>query len=390
MSPARGASRRGARIGFALTILVGGASPRVLAEVKVDEAGKLAIGGDLRLRLEQDWDSQTSAGVEREDRLRARVRARLNLTYALTESLGFGVQVASGSDESQQSPHITSLDFDDNPTGAADFNFSKWYVRYRQDGLEAWAGRNSVPVWKPNELFLDDDVTPAGAALLYSAAAGEHGKLGFNGGYFSLPAGMRAFAGNLALGQVVWSHGPEGGTGLTLAAGGFLFDANPMDPNAGLFRQGNGGRDYTIWVGNAQLRHQVGGKPLAVGVDWMHNSESYSALDPDPFTAANRDETDGYDAYVTWGATAERGDWLFGVWYAHIEALAVNASFAQDDWVRWGSADQTDSSDFEGFELRAAVGLGQKQNVIARLYLVEAITSVQDGKRFRVDYNVSF
>jgi hypothetical protein len=34
--------------------------------------------------------------------------------------------------------------------------------------------------------------------------------------------------------------------------------------------------------------------------------------------------------------------------------------------------------------------LGQGQSVVARLYLVEAISSVQDGKRFRIDYNIGF
>ena len=58
--------------------------------------------------------------------------------------------------------------------------------------------------------------------------------------------------------------------------------------------------------------------------------------------------------------------------------------------MRWGSATQTDSSDLEGFELRAAYGLGGGQSVVARLYLVEAITSGQDGSRFRVDYNFKF
>jgi hypothetical protein len=381
--------RRGTLIVVAVAAAVCG-SAQLGADVELDEAGKLRVGGDFRLRLEQDWDSRTSAGVDRDDRLRARARARLSLDYALTDAVGFGVQMSSGSDESQQSPHVTLVDFDDNDTGAADFNLSRWFVRVERGSFTGWAGRNSVPVWKANELFLDDDVTPAGLALRYSTALGEHGKLGLNGGYFSLPAGMRAFAGNLALGQLVWSREAPGGVGLTLAGGYFVFDADAADPDAALLRQGNGGRDYAIWVGNAQLRRKLGGRPFAAGVDFMSNAESYSALDPDPFTAANRDETEGYDLYLTWGSTAERGDWQFGLWYARIEALAVNASFAQDDWVRWGSADQTDSSDFEGFELRASVGLGGKQNVVARLYLVDAISSVQDGNRFRVDYNLSF
>ncbi|MGB5474944.1 MAG: hypothetical protein WBQ78_15895 [Gammaproteobacteria bacterium] len=44
----------------------------------------------------------------------------------------------------------------------------------------------------------------------------------------------------------------------------------------------------------------------------------------------------------------------------------------------------------KGHELRAAYGLGDGMNLMARLYLVEAITSVEDGNRFRIDFNYSF
>ena len=111
---------------------------------------------------------------------------------------------------------------------------------------------------------------------------------------------------------------------------------------------------------------------------------------PNSVVQKKTEETDGYDAYLSWGGTGNKGDWRLGIWWAHIETLAVVASYAQDDWVRWGSATQTDSSDFEGFELRAAYGLGNGQNIVARLYLVEAITSGQDGSRFRIDYNFKF
>ena len=107
-------------------------------------------------------------------------------------------------------------------------------------------------------------------------------------------------------------------------------------------------------------------------------------------TASNEDETDGWDVYVKYGSTKNKGDWLLGYWYADIEQLAVNSSFAQDDWVRWGSATQTRASDFRGHELRAAYGLGGGMNLVARLYLVEAITTVEDGNRFRLDFNYKF
>jgi thiol-disulfide isomerase/thioredoxin len=355
-----------------------------------DGERKWKLSGDFRLRLEQDWDSQAADGAARQDRLRARIRARLGFAYDATRTLSFGLRLRSGADASQQSPHITILDFDDNNTGDAHFNFEHAYLRARHRGFEAWAGRNALPAWKPNELFWDDDVTPAGIGLTYGKAVGARGRVTLNGGYFALPAGMKAFTGNLAMGQVVFARQTAGGLGLTFAGGGFGMDANPADPSGDILRLGGGDRDYTIWVGNVQARVNLGGKPLAVGFDYMTNTEDYSASDADPYTRAHRDETDGYDAYVSWGGTAKKNDWLVGVWYSHIEALAVNASFAQDDWVRWGSATQTDASDLQGFELRGAVGLGQGQNIMARLFLVEAISSIQDGKRFRLDYNVGF
>ena len=54
---------------------------------------------------------------------------------------------------------------------------------------------------------------------------------------------------------------------------------------------------------------------------------------------------------------------------------------AQDDWVRWGSATQTDGSDAAGHEFRASYMVTPRLNLVARLFVVEAITSVQDDFR---------
>ncbi len=375
----------------AVSLLVVLHSSLTLAAVPVDDDGKLSFSSDFRFRLEQDFDSRRAGGSERADRLRARVRARLGLTYKASDALSFGLRLRSGSDGSQQSPHVTMVDFDDNDTGDADFNFDKWYLKAKRGNAWAWVGRNSLPIWKPNEMFWDDDVTPIGVGFGWSDEVGEKSRLSLNGGFFSLPVGMKKFAGEMYLGHLALATRTAAGVGLTLAGGGFFISANEHDVDAAGLRRGNGTRDYSIWVANFQAKlPDVGGRPLALGVDYMTNTETYSATDPDPFTAANRDQTDGYDAHLSWGGTSNRGDWRLGVWWAHIETFAVNASYAQDDWVRWGSATQTDSSDLEGFELRAARKLGGGQAIVARLYLVEAITSGQDGSRFRIDYNFKF
>ena len=82
---------------------------------------------------------------------------------------------------------------------------------------------------------------------------------------------------------------------------------------------------------------------------------------------------------------------------AWLEALAVNSSYIQDDWVRWGNANQVRATNLRGHELRAVYTFRPGMNLFARLFFVDAInllqpgdTALEDGKRFRVEYNISF
>ncbi len=380
-----------------LVCLAAGVVPA--AAIDVDDEGKLQVYGDFRLRAEADWDSMRTSGTERDDRNRIRIRARVGLNWKPLGGLSFGLRLRTGSDESQQSPHITIVDLDDNDTGAAQVNLDKWFVKGARGNVWGWAGRNSLPFWKQNEMFWDDDVTPAGVAGGLGHSFGERGTVNLNVGYFSLPVGMQAFSGNLGLGQVVYENGTDN-VSFTLAGGLLHMEANSLDSDASLLRNGNGLRDYSLVILGAQIKLKGGNRPLTFGVDYMDNGEDYLASDA--FGFANSDETDGHVLSIKWGSTSKKGDWLLGYWYAEIGTLAVNASFAQDDWVRWGSATQTDSSDLEGHEFRFAYGLGKVGNLVARLYVVESAdgfvisggspvpSSMQDGNRFRLDYNVKF
>ncbi len=343
-------------------LFAGSASPAIF------EKDGFKLYGDFRARLEADFDSNRADGTERDDRTRIRIRARIGLEYAASDRFTFGLRLRSGSDDSQQSPHITIVDFDDNDTGDAHFNFDKWFLKGEHGKGWGWIGRNSLPFWKQNELFWDDDVTPAGVAFGFRNDRGESG-LELNGGYFSLPAGMREFSGNLGLAQLVlWNSNVR-------IAGGLLdIDASPNDADGTLLLRGNGARDYQIWV----LSLQAGTGKWTFGIDGIHNGESY------PISEPLRDEVDGYVGSLEFNSG--RG-WQAAYIYAHIEALAINSSYAEDDWVRWGNATQTRASDLEGHELRFTRDIGPTQNLVFRLYLADAITSGEDGSRFRIDWN---
>jgi len=58
--------------------------------------------------------------------------------------------------------------------------------------------------------------------------------------------------------------------------------------------------------------------------------------------------------------------------------------------VRWGTSTQTRGSNFKGHEFRFAYGLSSKSDLTTRLYIADAITTVEDGKRFRMDFNKRF
>ena len=145
-------------LAVAASLLLAGAS-----RAAIFEQDGFTVYGDFRARLEADFDSQRADGTEREDRTRIRIRARVGLEFAASDRYTFGLRLRSGSDDSQQSPHITIVDFDDNDTGDANFNLDKWFVRAKHKRAYGWVGRNSLPLWKPNEMFWDDGRHPRGS-----------------------------------------------------------------------------------------------------------------------------------------------------------------------------------------------------------------------------------
>lgn len=317
----------------------------------------LGISGDFRGRLESDWDSSRSDGTRRDDRLRLRIRARIAMEYRVNKYVSFGARIRSGSNDSQQSPHITILDFDDNPNGDAHFNFDKWYLKYTFGDGEVWLGRNSIPFWRPDELVIDDDVTPAGFGFVY-----EWSNFTFNAGYFTNPAGIRDFTGNTGVAQVVYNTG-LGNTNLTFSGGIVDIKADPENPANHLLLDSNGKRDYTLWIGNAQASLTVlNNRPLLLQVELIHNSKSYWRDDSDSFTSLHRKERDGYVLSAVLGDTDDRNHWQLGYFYSYLKTFAVNNSYTQDDWLRWGSATQTRTSNFKWLN-RAVLGRGLSDTI---------------------------
>ncbi len=350
----------------------------------LDHNTNLTFYGDLRLRYEVDWDSQNAAGVPRDERHRGRLRARLGFNHRLSDDWSTGARVRTGDSRSQQSPHLTFVT-DDGDRDDLDFVVDRYFIQFKRAGVSAWGGRNTSPFWQQTELFWDEDVTPTGLAGSYDLNPGV-GKLSAIAGAFYLPDGGYDLNGQMLAGQLVY-RAPAGSGQLTLASGLNFLNG---ETGANNLRNRNGARDYLIGSAGAQWGVRWKNIPVTVGADVYYNFENYNAADVAPFPAADDDEVLGYVFSIQLGQLQERHDWLLGYYYAHIETFAVNASYAQDDWIRFGSGAQTDASDFEGHEIRLGYALSKKINLLARLYVVDAITTRQDGNRFRVDLNWRF
>lgn len=364
---------------------------RTLAQTPI---GPLKYKADLRVRYELDYDSQRANGTMRDDRHRARTRARIELNLTPDEGgWSIGTRLRTGNHRSQQSPHLTFLT-DDGDTDSFDAVLDKYFVKY-QPGSDVdswvWAGRNSFPFWTPNELFWDDDVTPTGIAGRLETDLSTHGSLRTTVGAFLLPDGGWGTHQPMIGGQVKWVSPPlcdDCELKVEVAPGFFYMFEEQDDPENLL--DGNGQREYAIAALNAAASAKFRERTVSVGADIYKNFSNYSVGPGDPFvTSRNRDEDFGYVLYASADLDPD-GKFNLGYFYSHIETFAVNASYAQDDWVRFGNGPQTRSSDFKGHELRATIKVCDNLKIRARWYLVEAITSGQDGNRFRLDFDFSF
>lgn len=385
---ARGRSTGPGFIGLVLgvAILAGFTARPVSAESAGEEPPKLKFYGDFRFRAESDWDSLQSDGTKRQDRDRLRVRFRLGFNYAYDAHFSFGGRVRTGNSQDQQSPHQTLGD----EFETKGFNVDKAFLQGSWGRGWVWAGKNSFPFWTQNELFWDEDVNPEGiaAGLSFPLGKAPH-RLKPTLGYFIMEGSgsSNRFSdkSHLAVLQLALDMSFRLAD-LTTAAGFYSFDDNPATTDTAL-----ADLDYDIWVLGVKAAFKGAPKPWSVGVDFMRNAKTY------PSTLFNADEKTGYVLGLNLGGLKQKKDWLVGYYYAHIEKFAVVARLAQDDWLRWGSATDTRSSNFEGHELRLGYAFGPSWNVVLRVYMVDGIepesaaaVSKEDGKRARLDFNIAF
>lgn len=370
-----------------VTALMAGCFLALSATAALAETGakpELDVSGDVRLRFEQDWDSHTSAGVERPERTRSRVRLRLNAAVKLDHGLTLHGRIRTGASGGQQYANITFADYDGNSVDELHFTADRFSIAWKGRQAGAELGRMAFPFFTPNEYFWDGDISPLGVSANYTLHVSPSARVKLIGGAFELPVALSESSGRLFAGQLVSSQGPA-----SLAGGYFRFEADTGDTDRLRLLDGNGSRDYSILALNGQYRLAAAGKPLTLGVDYYRNLETYD--DPaDAIALANRNERTGYVVSTAWGDTADPGRFQLGYRYFHMEKFAVNASYAHDDVARFGTASQAALTDLQGHDLYANYALTRSVTIGVRAMKVERITNGEDGTRARLDLSYAF
>jgi len=343
------------------------------------KADKLKLYGDVRFRTELDRDSKKSDGSMRADRDRFRFRFRFGFKYALNENVEFGGRIRSGNPDNAQSPHVTLGD----EFNSKDLSIDKAYIKYSSNGFYVWAGKNSMNMWEPDEMLWDGDVNPEGIGLGHKLQLGDNGKLAVNAGYFVVynttgivdgkPKQTFGQHANASFGQLKYCS-KIGDNKLVIAPGLLKTYMPGMSWN------------YNIFSGFILFKTNTG---LSMNLDYFKNlADLKDHVDPN-----FEDQTTGFAGTIGYAFNKKISA---KVSYAQIQKYAVVDMFAQDDWVRWGNAVMTRSSNFGGFGVAVKYKLAKNFNTQLKFWNVEGLakatgaSDLETGTRIRWDFNIKF
>ncbi len=324
------------------------------AAITLDEAKKVTLFGDVRLRAESDSRSDDNGNGDT-DRNRLRVRARIGAGYKANNQWSGKLRFATNS-ESLNSPYKT---FGTKDKGNGDFGLDQAYLTYTPiKDLDFLGGKIPLKFWQQHEQFWDEDINPDALAAVYKINT-----VTINGNYAVLEDGNWGSEISTTILQVV-QQAKLNNVDYTVALGtAHVKFSNPSTYQA---------KDH--WQLSGQLKS---GKWLA-GLDY---------LDSD----ANTEST----AYVLQGRYKVLSDLELSLYYYHVEAFAPigDGTYSQDNWPNPGN---TGVSNFKGFRHTSVdVRYYDAQRIADAAPLQaqttsDAIMSRNDHSRFQVNLTVKF
>ncbi len=341
------------RMWMAAMVAVAGAS-LAAAQDGASWTDSLKFKGDLRYRYE-NIDKQG-----KETRERHRVRARLQMSAEVNETVSVALRLASGSDD----PVSTNQTLDGG-FGTKDFRLDQAYFTWKAaDGLAVKGGKMSKPWIAVSDLVWDGDLAPEGLAANYSA--GEGVKLMAHAGYFLAEERSAGDDTMLYSGQLAAEM--ELGENAKLLVGASLYYWDRIEGEAPLFDAEDGFGNDTVDVGTAD-------SPSLQYAGGFEEVEGFAKLSLDagvPVTvygqvvsngAADSDGS-GFLAGFTLGKAKAPGSFAFGYNYRELEANAVVGAFSDSDFIGGGT-------DGKGHKIGAAYQVASNWQLAATYFKSE-------------------
>ena len=352
---------------------------------------KLSFQGDVRFRIEQDWNSRKSDASYRDNRTRLRSRARIGVTYDYKGWASAGIRLRTGDPKKQQDPQLT-LGGGSNQFSSLPIAFEKLYASFNHKWFSTWIGKNTFPFEKQNELFWSDNVFPEGISFsgFFNLKNNSIQSLQVNTGHFIISSNGGSLDADAYFQgiQLVTSHWQKR---LNFFPSFYYFKNIPNIPD------GNETfvLDYAIL--HIGTKATIVTKPMiTVGVDYLHNVQNYDQ--ENNISEEFSEQKKGVISSVSLGNLKKAGDWKIGLTYTYLERFAAVDYFAQNDWARWDYSSQ-DSNDgrltnFKGLEIMGGYALDENMNLKVRFFTVEQLIAygnkTETGNRIRLDFNFKF
>lgn len=356
-------------------------------------AGGTAFFADMRFRHESDFEQVTTAGADKGDRHRERVRLRFGGIHKLNNEFTLGVRIVSGKPEDPNSPHQSI----GNAFHSFELSFDRFYASYHPDmipGFSVTGGKFAHPFQKNpvyGDLVWDVDVQPEGLFLAYKAKnLGALEKINLIIGDYLVKENdkndMTTFVAqiaavinlgrnlqtNVAVGYYGYDEFSEGGATTTCdnrgnaTSGAASSDCNGDGTNeTSLFAS-----DFEILNPYIALLYDGSAYPMALSVEYVNN------------LGANIAKDSGWLVGLSVGSTKKKGNWKLYYVRTVVEQDAVLTLTSQDDFLFQTNHDSH----------RLGVKYKVMENVVAHPYF--AVSQVESGGtddnqwRARLDINI--
>ncbi|MBV6416758.1 MAG: hypothetical protein CMLOHMNK_01373 [Steroidobacteraceae bacterium] len=278
---------------------------------------RLAVSGDLRIRSQGDYASDTP------DHLSGQVRGRLGVTYTANDVVSIGARLVTGNPDDPNSTDVQLSNFDDD----FDVSLDQAYVQFNLGDLKLYGGKMPQPFVR-TELVWDGDVNPQGVSAVYRHALSDGSAFRANGLFFIIDE--RAVAADSTMLGAQFGYD-------TRTLGKWKLDASVAyyDYKLGSVAGADSGDLRSNLLnpdGTYRSDFELG--DVIIGATWNGAGERWPLRIVGDFVrnfGAATDADTGYGADFTIGRASKVHDWRVTYGYSIAETDAVLAAFSHDN-----------------------------------------------------------